>query len=90
MRTTLDIDEDILALAKERARLEKKTAGEVISELARRGLRGGSSSDAGGHVRLVDGVPVMPTRGAIITKELVDELERDADCDDDGFASSQR
>ena len=36
MRTTLDIADDVLQAAKERARREKKTAGEVISELARR------------------------------------------------------
>jgi hypothetical protein len=34
MRTTLDIDDDVLQAAKERARRDKKTTGEVISELA--------------------------------------------------------
>jgi len=34
MRTTLDIDDDILQAAKELGRLEKKTAGQVLSELA--------------------------------------------------------
>ena len=38
MRTTLDIDDEVLSAAKERARRERKTAGEVISELARRAL----------------------------------------------------
>ena len=38
MRTTLDIADDILQAAKERARREKKTAGEIISELARSAL----------------------------------------------------
>jgi hypothetical protein len=36
MRTTLDIDDDILAAAKERAQRERKSIGTVISELARR------------------------------------------------------
>ena len=47
MRTTLDIDDDILQAAKELARAEKKTAGQVLSELARKGLtqpRGGAGS----------------------------------------------
>ncbi|HCT56373.1 MAG TPA: hypothetical protein DGD08_04080 [Gemmatimonas aurantiaca] len=35
MRTTLDIDEDVLEAAKERARRESKTAGQVVSELLR-------------------------------------------------------
>ena len=38
MRTTLDIAENVLQAAKERARREKKTIGEVISELARKTL----------------------------------------------------
>ncbi|MBI3150410.1 MAG: antitoxin [Betaproteobacteria bacterium] len=38
MRTTLDIDDDVLALAKELARRERKSAGQVISELAKRAL----------------------------------------------------
>src|SRR6266496_4788753 len=38
MRTTLDIADDVLQAAKERARREKRTAGEVISELARSAL----------------------------------------------------
>jgi hypothetical protein len=38
MRTTLDIDDDVLRAAKELARREKKTAGAVISELTRRAL----------------------------------------------------
>lgn len=38
MRTTLDIDDDILSAAKDLARAEGKTAGKVLSDLARRAL----------------------------------------------------
>jgi hypothetical protein len=38
MRTTLEIDNAVLAAAKEIAETENKTAGAVISELARKGL----------------------------------------------------
>jgi len=38
MRTTLEIDDAVLAAAKEIAETENKTAGAVISELARKGL----------------------------------------------------
>ena len=38
MRTTLTIDDDALDAARERAGLEHKTIGEVISSLARQGL----------------------------------------------------
>jgi len=41
MRTTLDIDDDVLLAAKDLARRQRKTAGEVLSELARLGLQGG-------------------------------------------------
>ncbi len=38
MRTTLSIDEDVLVAVKERARRENRTAGEVLSDLARQAL----------------------------------------------------
>jgi hypothetical protein len=37
MRTTLDIDADVLELAKERAKGQKVSLGKALSELARRG-----------------------------------------------------
>jgi hypothetical protein len=39
MRTTLDIDADILGIAKELAHQRKTSAGKVISELAREALK---------------------------------------------------
>jgi hypothetical protein len=38
MRTTLDIDDDILLAAKELARKDRVSAGRVLSTLARAGL----------------------------------------------------
>jgi len=38
MRTTLDLDEDILAAAQELAAEQHRSVGWMISELARRGL----------------------------------------------------
>lgn len=40
MRTTLDIDDDLLAATKEMARNEGATAGQVISRLLRNSLTG--------------------------------------------------
>jgi hypothetical protein len=40
MRTTLDIDDEILAAAKDLARRQRRTAGAVISELVREALTG--------------------------------------------------
>lgn len=39
MRTTLKIDDDVLEAARVLARDHRRTIGEVISELARKGLR---------------------------------------------------
>jgi hypothetical protein len=38
MRTTLDIDDDLLQAAKELGAMQKKTAGQILSDLARKGL----------------------------------------------------
>jgi hypothetical protein len=74
MRTTLDIDDDVLEIAKQRAKAEQKTAGEVISELARQALAQPRERLDFTKVRIVDGIPVLPSRGGVITKELVDKL----------------
>ena len=57
MRTTLDIDEDVLQVAKELAVLNKTTAGKMLSDLARRGLE---PRDTEATVR--NGVPLLPPR----------------------------
>jgi hypothetical protein len=56
MRTTLDIGDDVLQAAKELARREGRTAGEVLTDLARKGLAPPASSR--GRQRLRGGVPV--------------------------------
>jgi len=38
VRTTLDLDDDLLAAARELAAAERRSLGSVVSELARRGL----------------------------------------------------
>ena len=38
MRTTVDIDDDVLQAAKELGAMQKKTAGQMLSELARKAL----------------------------------------------------
>src|SRR5262245_41248637 len=94
MRTTLDIDDDILQAAKELARAEKKTAGQVLSELARRGLTqardqppGGFAEEAPPAYVLKDGWYVLTNReGVVVTKELVDRLIEEADLEDAGLS----
>jgi hypothetical protein len=76
MRTTLDIDDDVLRAAKELARRQKKTAGAVISELTRRAL---GASPGGGKPKTVHGFRPFPKRGGMVTNEQIDKLrEEDA------------
>jgi hypothetical protein len=77
MRTTLDIDNDVLQAAKERARREKRTTGEVISELARRALTAPSATPAQRTPKAVHGFRPFPKRGGIVTNELIDTLRED-------------
>lgn len=73
MRTTLAIDDDVLLAAKEIASLERRSVGEVVSDLARRGLRK-SERPAGTR----NGVKLLPRRpGAPVTSEKVAELLND-------------
>jgi hypothetical protein len=77
MRTTLDIAEDVLLAAKELARRDGKTAGQVISELARRGLYRPPSVDAEMGPEPPDeffGFRPLPSRGVVVTNELINRL----------------
>ncbi len=56
MRTTLDLDADVLQAAKELAAARGSTAGKVLSELARKGL------EAPRTRRVRNGVPLLPHR----------------------------
>jgi hypothetical protein len=87
MRTTLDIADDILFAAKELARREKKSLGQVISELARRAFAAPAapyppdSPTAAPQVseRLAAyGIHPLPKRGGIVTNELINRI-RDAE-----------
>ncbi|MCU1383259.1 MAG: hypothetical protein JWL71_1956 [Acidobacteria bacterium] len=56
VRTTVDIDDDVLQAAKELAAARRKTAGQVLSELARKGLEPERT------YRVRNGVPILPHR----------------------------
>jgi hypothetical protein len=71
MRTTLDIDDDVLQAAKELADHRKTTAGKVLSDLARQAL------EPTGRQAVRNGVPVLPRprRGSPkATMQLVNRL----------------
>lgn len=54
MRTTLDLDEDVLQAAKELAAARRRTTGQVVSELLRKALAPARPS------RVRNGVPLLP------------------------------
>lgn len=72
MRTTLAIDDDVLAAAKHLAERDHKSVGEVISALARQGL---ARAVQGARTER-NGVLLLPSRsGAVpVTPELVNRL----------------
>jgi hypothetical protein len=72
MRTTLDLDQDVLTAAKEIAKAENKTAGQVISDLARRALTSSGLEER--QVTYRGGFRVMPPTGKVITSEMVQKL----------------
>ncbi len=71
MRTTLTIDDDVLAAAKGLANLQHKSVGAVISALTRQALRPKAQKN-----KARNGVPLLPVRAgaAAVTPELVNQL----------------
>jgi len=94
MRTTLDIDDDVLTAAKELAKAQNATAGEVISELARKALTGDAAAGRGAaavHGLIYeDGWYVLPSRGGIVTNELIDEIQEELDQQDARLVGRER
>ncbi len=74
MRTTLAIDDDVLAAARELAMTERKSVGEVISSLARRALRPAETAR-----KTRNGVPLLPINpnSPRVTSELVHQLREE-------------
>jgi hypothetical protein len=78
MRTTLDIADDVLQAARERAQREKKTVGEMISDLARRALMTPQQeSFSVKEPKAIYGLRPFAPRGSIVTNELIDKLRED-------------
>lgn len=72
MRPTLDIADDVLAAAKERARHQRKTVGEVVSELAREALNThAAGAPRAREPRPVHGFRAFAKRGGVATNDLI-------------------
>jgi len=79
MRTTLNIDDDILQVAKELGRRGHKSVGEVVSELARQSLTRSSRPATAKEEKAVYGFRALPrVPGKIVTNDMINQL-RDED-----------
>ena len=79
MRTTLNIDDDLLIAVKEVAARESKSAGAIVSNLLRRSLaHGGFDGSAGpAEPETEFGFRPFPRRGGVVTNELIDRLREE-------------
>jgi hypothetical protein len=77
MRTTLDIDDDVLQAAKDRARHQGTSAGRIISDLARAGLTGNPEGKSAQTTKARYGFRPFAKRGGVVTNELIDKLRED-------------
>lgn len=80
MRTTLDIDDDVLAAVKELGRRQRKTAGAILSELARSALLRdpGEKREEAREPRAFYGFRPLPAGGVLVTDALINRLREDA------------
>ena len=75
MRTTIDIEEDVLLAAKEIAQRRGITLGKVLSDLARQSLTRKTVLSKKHNIPLF---PVQPDAG-IVTMELVNQLRDESE-----------
>ena len=73
MRTTLDIDDDVLRTAKEMAAKEKRSAGAVISDLARKGFQAAPGGESRKD-RVRNGIRLLPSRDETVTLSHIREI----------------
>ena len=75
VRTTLDIDDDVLQAVKEIGEMRKKTAGQVLSELARKAISPPRAYDVRNGVPIIHRAPGAP----LITNADVKRMQEDED-----------
>ena len=89
MRTTIDIDDDVLDVVKELGRSQKKSIGEVLSELARKGLAQRAVIEVASLERR-NGFPILPRTGAVITNEMIDRIKDEIELEEVETANALR
>ncbi len=79
MRTTLDIEDDVLAAAKDLARRQGTSAGQMVSRLLRAALSGSTATGPSASTPAVAGFrPFQAEAGQLITNEQIDQLRDQA------------
>jgi hypothetical protein len=81
MRTTLDIEDDVLAAVRELARRQDTSAGQMVSRLLRAALSGvaGTAPPPGVGPATVAGFrPFAAPGGQLVTNEQIDRLRDEA------------
>ncbi|MDR1512959.1 MAG: hypothetical protein LBS56_05685 [Propionibacteriaceae bacterium] len=74
MRTTLIVDDDVMYLARDLAKAERKPVSAVISELAREGYQARRAAAAEGGGPRGREFGRLPDRGVVVTGEQVNAL----------------
>lgn len=74
MRTTIDIEDDVLAAAKELARLQNVSAGQVVSKLMRQALAGREDAATPNPGAAKVGFRPFASRGGVVTNDIVNAL----------------
>ena len=75
MRITLDIADDVLMVVEERARRQKRSAGDLLSELAREALtQRYRDNPEVKKPKSFYGFDPLPPRGEAVSNELIDKL----------------
>lgn len=77
MRTTLDIADDVLLAIKDRARRQRRSAGEVLSDLAREALTRRHQPSEVREPEAFYGFEPLPNRGEAVSNELIDKLREE-------------
>ena len=76
MRTTLQLDDDVLAAARVLARQRRRSVGAVISDLARQALSGAADGGLENVLAQRSGLPQLPVTasGGVVDLERVNRL----------------
>ena len=74
MRTTLDIEDDVLAAAKELAHRQGVSAGQVVSRLLRSALTGEASAQRAGAAVVAGFRPFAASNQQLVSNTQIDQL----------------